>query len=738
MSAEAGLRGLFNDNFLEYASYVIKDRAIPDAADGLKPVQRRILWSMHELDDGRFNKVANVIGHCMRYHPHGDQSIGDALVALANRGYFIDTQGNFGNAITGDEASAPRYIECRLTDLARDTLFDDRIAAFSESYDGRNREPVLLPSRIPVLLLLGAEGIAVGMSTRVLPHNFCELLHAMIASIRGRSFGIFPDFPQGGSIDASGYADGAGRIRNRATIERKKGQKKLVIREIPWGCTTESLIASVEAAARKGRVRVSSIDDFTSDKVEIELTLARGGEPDETIQQLYAHTDCEMVYTSNMVVIRDGRPVEATVSELVRYSTDLLLDILRRELELDLSELEARIRWMTLEQIFIENRVYKRIEEKDTFESVQEAVREGMAPFLDGGGVTDPEIEKLLAIKIRRISRFDIEAHRSEMGDISRRMEEIASNLADLKRYAVSWLQGILKKYGSRYPRLTRLEAFTGIDVKEVSLRNLRVFYDSQAGFVGSGVKGDVSFDASEYDRIAVFHGSGSFRILPVAEKHFIDGDVSFCGIHDRERVFTAVYRDRQTKAAFMKRFRVESFILEKEYPYIPQGAELLLLTADPGGAVEVWFERRKRMRTHKDVVGIPGVPVKGVAARGVRIGAGRPVSSLKFIPAAAEPPGPAAASAAPAPDGGAAAPAAEPEAGVTAPAGMPESPPQPLPGPDTNGADESGEPEPVPKPSIEEVLERAEALRQKSQKALKQAGEVDQRDLFEDLGRER
>lgn len=737
MSAEAGLRGLFNDNFLEYASYVIKDRAIPDAADGLKPVQRRILWSMHELDDGRFNKVANVIGHCMRYHPHGDQSIGDALVALANRGYFIETQGNFGNAITGDEASAPRYIECRLTDLARDALFDDRIAVFSESYDGRNREPVLLPAKIPVLLLLGAEGIAVGMSTRVLPHNFCELLHAMIACIRGRSFDLNPDFPQGGSIDASGYADGAGKIRNRATIERRKGQKKLVVREIPWGCTTESLIASIEAAARKGRVRVSSIDDFTSDKVEIELTLARGGEPDETIQQLYAHTDCEMVYTSNIVVIRDGRPVEATVSELVRYSTDLLLDILRRGLELDLAELEARLRWMTLEQIFIENRVYKGIEEKDSYERVQEAVRDGMAPHLDGGGVTDPEIEKLLAIKIRRISRFDIEAHRSEMGDIAKRIEETAANLADLKRYAVSWLQGILKKYGARYPRLTRLEAFTGIDVKEVSLRNLRVFYDSQAGFVGSAVKGDVSFEASEYDRIAVFHGSGSFRMLPVAEKHFIDGDVSFCGIHDRDRVFTAVYRDRQTKAAFVKRFRVESFILEKEYPYIPQGAELMLLSTDPGGSVEVWFERRKRMRTHKEIVDIPGVPVKGVAARGVRIGAGRPVSSVKYIPEATDAAVPATPPAASTGGAGAAAPA-EAEPGVGAPADTSEASPPPVPGSDPVGPDQPGEPEPAPKPSIEEVLERAEALRQKSQKALKQAGEAGQPDLFEDLGRER
>jgi len=725
VSADISLRGLFNDNFLEYASYVIKDRAIPDAADGLKPVQRRILWSLRELDDGRFNKVANVIGHCMRYHPHGDQSIGDALVALANRGCFIDTQGNFGNDITGDQASAPRYIECRLTELARDTLFDDRVTLFSESYDGRNREPVLLPARIPVLLLLGAEGIAVGMSTKILPHNFCELLHAMIACIRGRSFTLYPDFPQGGSIDASGYADGAGKIRNRATIERKKGQKKLVISEIPWGATTESLIASIEAAARKGKVRVSSIDDFTSGKVEIELTLSRGGEPDETIKQLYAHTDCEMVYSSNIVVIRDGRPVEESVSGLLRYSTSLLLEILEKELRLDLEDLNAKIRWMTLEQIFIENRIYKGIEEKKTFEHVQKAVRDGMEPFLDGGGVTDSEIDKLLAIKIRRISRFDIEAHRNEMGEVRTRIDGIMEDLADMDRYAVSWLQGILKKYGRSYPRLTRIETFSDIDVKEVSLRNLKVFYDAQAGYVGSAVKGDISFEASEYDRIAVFENNGAFRILPVAEKHFIDGNVEFCGLQDKERVFTAVYRDRQTRVAFIKRFRVESFILEKEYRFIPEDSELLYFSDSPGGTVEVWFERRKRMRTYKEAVDISGILVKGVSARGNRLGAGKPVSSIKILP----------------PSGDSGAGGCESSASpAEAPAAAEKAPGQCCPAQAENGdspGDAAGEPEAPPSLSIKEVMEKAEALRLRSQEALKLAGQESQRDLFEEIGKE-
>ena len=376
-----GLRKLYEENFLDFASYVIKERAIPDAADGFKPVQRRILWSLFEMDDGRFNKVANVIGHTMKYHPHGDQSIGAALVSLANRNYFIERQGNFGNVLTGDEASAPRYIECRLTNLARDVLFNNDITDFDMSYDGRNKEPLLFPAKVPVVLLLGAEGIAVGMSTKILPHNFNEVVRAQIAALKGEDFTIFPDFAQGGAVDVSAYEDGSGRIKCRARIERR-GNKKVAITQIPFGTTTETLIASIENAAKKGRLKISSIDDYTTDRVEIEVTVARGVSADETIQRLYASTDCEVVHTANMMVILDGAPVETTVSDLIRYSAESLKSILRRELQLEIEGLNDKLHWMTLEQLFIENRLYKRIEECPTLEKVRAEVLEGLEPFL--------------------------------------------------------------------------------------------------------------------------------------------------------------------------------------------------------------------------------------------------------------------------------------------------------------------------------------------------------------------
>jgi len=699
--SDGGLSGLFRDNFLDYASYVIKDRAIPDEADGLKPVQRRILWSLREMDDGRFNKVANVIGHCMRYHPHGDQSIGDALVALANRGYFIDRQGNFGNPITGDEASAARYIECRLTDIARESLFNDRLTEFVDSYDARNREPLSLPAKIPVVLLLGAEGIAVGMSTRILPHNFCEVIQAQIACIRGQPFSLYPDFPQGGSIDASSYSDGAGRVRNRASIEKKKGQKKLVIREVPWGTTSESLIASIESAARKGKVRVSSIDDYTAESVEIEISLARGAEPDDTVKQLYAHTDCEVILSSSPLVIRDGVPSECTVSDLVRWSSERLLDILRRELELELSDLGARSRWMTLEQIFIENRVYKALEKASTEQEMSSAVRKGMAPFLGDIVLEDEDVGRLFGVRIRRISAFDIEAHKAEMGEILERMEAVSKSLRSIRQYAVAWLQALLKKYGRAFQRRTRLEAFTEIDVKEVSLRNLKVGYDQQGGFVGTGVKGEVSFDASEYDRIVAFFRDGTYRVLPVTEKHFLGKEVAFCGIQDRDRVYTAAYREPGKRLAYGKRFRIESFILEKEYRFIPSGCSLLLFSGKDGLTLEFYFEKMKRARTRKGETAFAEIGLKGVAARGIRLGGNRVISSIRAL----EPQQPPPPREAPAPAGE----SGPPDAGASGPGSAGQAP-----------------------PSVEEILKDAEAIRSRASDLLREAEGIDQGDLFE------
>jgi topoisomerase-4 subunit A len=690
---------------------VIKDRAIPDAADGLKPVQRRILWSLHEMDDKRYSKVANVIGHCMKYHPHGDQSIGSALVALANRGYFVDRQGNFGNIFTGDDASAPRYIECRLTDLARDVLFDDKVTEFVPSYDGRNSEPVLLPAKLPVVLLLGAEGIAVGMSTRILPHNFCEVLRAQIDCLRDREFTLFPDFQQGGSIDVSDYEDGSGRIRNRARIEKRE-TKKLVIRDLPFGTTTETVMSSIESAARKGRLKIASISDFTAESVEIEITVARGVSQEEALKQLYAHTECEKSHTSAMVVIQDGIPAETTVTDLVHYSTGRLIEILKLELKHELESLSDQLHWKTLEQIFVENRLYKRIEECRSQEDVREAVVRSLEPFAGeiDREVTPEDVDRLLGVRIRRISLFDIESHREEMEGIRKDISRARGRLRKITDYAVEFLEGILEKYGHLYPRLTSIEEFTDIDVKEVSLRNLKVGFDGEHGFVGIAVRGEVSFDASEYDRIVFFLGDGTYRVIPVQDKYFIDGEILHCGICDRERVYSAVYRDRKDLVAYVKRFSIGGYIMDREYRFAPEGSEILFFTDLPEMRLEYWFQRVKRMRTRKGSTELSDVLVKGVGAKGVRLCGTKVVSSIRGI---------------------------EPETGEGE-----EEPAEDEEAPDDDGTGTGGQEDadleeegaeaggeaPAEERSVEQLIEEAEALRLRSARALEEASG----DLFE------
>ena len=635
----SGLKKLYDENFMDFASYVIKERAIPDAADGLKPVQRRILWSLFEMDDGRFNKVANVIGHSMRYHPHGDQSIGAALVSLANRSFFIDRQGNYGNVLTGDEASAPRYIECRLTKLARDVLFNSDITDFDMSYDGRNKEPVLLPAKVPVVLLLGAEGIAVGMSTKILPHNFNEVLRAQISALRGEDFTLYPDFVQGGAVDVSGYEDGSGRIKCRARMEQR-GNKKVAITQIPFGTTTETLISSIENAARKGRLKISSIDDYTTDKAEIEVTVARGVSAEETIQRLYACTDCEVVHTANMMVIMNGAPVETTVSELVRYSADRLKELLRRELQLEIKGLEDKLHWMTLEQIFIENRIYKRIEESTTLDQVRAEVRSGLDPFLESyeREVAPEDIDRLLALKIRRISRFDIEAHRNEMGDIRAAMKLASKRLRHLTDYAVEILEELLKKYGSSYPRLTSIEEFTEIDKREVAIANLKMGFESETGFIGTSVKGDMSWNVSELDRILFFRDDGTYMVIPMQEKYMITGKVLWCGPCDRDRIYGCVYRDKKDMIAYIKRFPIGGYILEREYRFVPENSEILAFLDRDNVVLDYWFQRTKRMKTRKGETSLEEIAVKGVKARGVQLCGKKVISTLKAIEIEDEP----------------------------------------------------------------------------------------------------
>jgi topoisomerase-4 subunit A len=486
------LAPLMGENFIQYASYVIVDRAIPDIRDGLKPVQRRILATLSKMDDGSFHKVANVIGDTMKLHPHGDASIGDALVALANKEYFIERQGNFGNVVTGHPPAAARYIECRLTDLAKENLFRKALTEYRPSYDGRSAEPVALPAKLPVVLLLGAEGIAVGMSTRILPHNFTELLKGQIAILNNEPMEIFPDFPTGGIVDVSEYDDGLGKVKIRARIE-KKDAKTVVIREIPYGTTTESLIASIEAAAQKGKVKIGSIDDFTTERVEIEVGLARGVYADEVIPQLYAHTDCEVSLSCNMVLIKDRRPVEMSVSEVLCFLTDQLRETIRAELELELEQLQAKKHWLDLERLFIEHRVYKRIEEATTEEQVRDEVRQGLAPHLAGldREVSDEDIERLLAIPIRRISRFDIDKNRRDLDTTLKAIKEVRGKLRKLTPTTIAYLQHLIKTYGDRFGRRTEIAPFETVDVRAVSRQNLRVAYDATTGFFGTDVKGD-------------------------------------------------------------------------------------------------------------------------------------------------------------------------------------------------------------------------------------------------------
>src|SRR5437867_1729418 len=413
---ELPLHRRVNRSFLDYASYVIRDRAIPNLADGLKPVQRRILWALHEKDDGRFIKVANVVGHAMQYHPHGDASIGDALVVLANKRYLIEGQGNFGNIFTGDPPAAPRYIECRLTELARTELFNDEITEFVPSYDGRNKEPVALPCKLPLTLMLGTEGIAVGLATRILPHNFPELLEAQIAILKKQPFKCLPDFTTGGLMDARDYQDGKGTVKVRAKI-KTRDESTVVIKEIPPTTTTDSLIASIEVASQKGKLKVKAIDDFTSEDVEIEIKCPSGVDAEKLIDALYAFTDCEVTIASRIVVIKDNRPVELTVSEVLRENTAQLVETLKRELELRESKLQDELHFRTLERIFIEERIYKKIEQCKTNEAVLAAVREGFKPFRKElvRELVDTDVERLLQVRIRRISLFDINQHREEM-----------------------------------------------------------------------------------------------------------------------------------------------------------------------------------------------------------------------------------------------------------------------------------------------------------------------------------
>jgi topoisomerase IV subunit A len=615
---QAGLHTRLDRNFLDYASYVIRDRAIPNLADGFKPVQRRIMWALHEKDTGKFIKVANIVGHTMQYHPHGDASISDAIVVLANKRYLIEGQGNYGNIFTGDPAAANRYIECRLTELARTEVFNDSITDFVPSYDGTNKEPVTLPCKLPLTLMLGTEGIAVGLSARILPHNFPELLEAQIAILNKQPFKCLPDFQTGGLMDARDYQDGKGSVKVRARI-KARDDSTIVITEIPPTTTTDSLIGSIEDAVRKGKLKVKSINDFTSENVEIEIKCPSGVDPDKLIDALYAFTACEVSISSRIVVIKDNRPVELTVSEVLRENTDQLVAILKRELELREKNLLDELHYRTLERIFIEERIYKAIEKCKTNEAVIAAVYDGFKPFKKEliRNMVDADVERLLQVRIRRISLFDINKHREEMEKTKTDLGETRKNLKNLTRYVIGHLEALLEKYGPQYPRLTTKSArHEEVDVKAVAFKAFKVSYDRESGYVGHKVSGEeFKLECTKFDKVLLVFKDGTYKVTELPEKLFVGQELFYCGLPDREKVFTCAYTDRN--ASYLKRFTFGGTILNKVYSCIPDKSRILFFAPETPKLLYVRYKPAPHQKISQQTCEPEQVEVKSPKTRG-------------------------------------------------------------------------------------------------------------------------
>jgi topoisomerase-4 subunit A len=607
---DSPLRTMFDSHFLQYASYVIRDRAIPHLADGLKPVQRRILHALFEKDDGRFVKVANIVGHAMQYHPHGDASITDALVGLVNRRFLIEGQGNFGNLLTGDPAAASRYIECRLTELAREEIFNPALTDFIPSYDGRNREPVTLPSRLPLLLMMGAEGIAVGLSTRLLPHNFGELLEAQMAILRNKPFAVLPDFQQGGLMDASEYADGNGRVRLRARIEIRS-PTTLVIREIPCGTTTDQLIASIEAAAFLKKIPVKTLTDFTADQVEIELALTPEADAQKAIQALFAFTECEITLSVRAIVIQDRRPVEMSVSSILQAGTEALVVLLRRELRHALTQLTEALHFKTLIEIFIGEGLYRNLEQCETLEAMEQTIREGLIPFRDRlqRDLTQKDIEQLLELKIRRIARFDLDKNREELAKIRTDIGETRRNLDDLTSYALATLRRLHRKFAAEFPRRTEITTFAGLDLKAITARELNLVYDRTSGYLGSDLKGAPLLSCSSYDKLLLVWADGRYRVISPPEKLFVDKNLLYCRPYDRDQVFTLAYTD--SGITYLKRFTPGGVITQRDYRCGPDGAQVVLLDETGADKIYVRYQPSEKLKIRQQIFLATQAPVQ-------------------------------------------------------------------------------------------------------------------------------
>ena len=646
LTGHGPLRDLFDFNFRQYSAYVICSRAIPAVEDGLKPVQRRILHSLWEKDDGKYTKVANIVGHAMQYHPHGDASIGDAIVVLANKlwgegkGYLIDGQGNFGNLYTGMPAAATRYIECRLTDLARKEVFNRKTTEFVPNYDGRKEEPVLLPAKIPLLLMMGADGIAVGLATSILPHNFIELLEAEIALIQKKPFQLYPDFQTGGVVDVSEYQDGLGKVKVRAVIENRD-KNKLVITALPWGKTTDSLIDNIEDAIKKKKVKVRKIHDLTAENVEIELELATGESQEKAKTALYAFTDCERSISSRPIVLDAGRPKMMTITQILQKNVDRLMALTRREQEIRLAELDDLFHARTLDRIFVEERIYKRIEKEKTYEGVQQAVIDGFKPFRAElrRDVTMDDVERLLKIPIRRISQFDIDKNRDEIKNILAEEKQVNDNLVHLRAFVVKYLKGLVRDYHKKYPRCTQVAAapFKQVDVRKLTSSELTIRYDKETHFVGAGLKtGDELFKCSSLDKLVFVWKDGRYKMSAPVEKIFVDKDLLevfvFNPEKDRDKEFACVYEEPLYGFSYIKRFTFGGMISNKEYRLAPAKSKLLFFEAGCPERLYVKFKPAKGQKIHQmlfeplelvDKGGgekRPVVELRGATARGIQL----------------------------------------------------------------------------------------------------------------------
>jgi topoisomerase-4 subunit A len=621
--------GMYKEWFLDYASYVILERAVPDLTDGLKPVQRRILHSMFDLEDGRYNKVANVVGHTMQYHPHGDASISDAMVQVGQKELLIDMQGNWGNIYTGDKAAASRYIEARLSRFALEVVFNPKTTNWQLSYDGRKKEPIHLPVKFPLLLAQGAEGIAVGLSTKILPHNFNELIDGSIKHLKGRSFKLYPDFQTGGSIDIKNYNDGnrGGRVKVRALVE-KYDKNVIKIKEIPFGTTTASLIESIIKASEKGKLKIKKIEDNTSSDVEVLVYLPSGASMQKSIDSLYAFTQCEVSISPLCCIISNNKPEFLGVKEILKTSTENTKDLLKKELEIQLNELESQWHTISLERIFIENRIYRDIEEKTTWDDVISTIDIGFDPFKKKlkRDVSLDDIKKLTEIPIRKISKFDLNKVKEKLNNIEITIEEVKNNLNHIIEYTIQYFTHLKKHYGKERKRKTKIEEFDDLDKKKISIKNQKLYVNKEEGFIGTSLKKDEFIsDCSDLDDIIVFTKQGVMKVVKVDGKVFVGKDILHVSLFNsdiKEKTYNLIYRDGKNGTSFMKRFKISGVIRDKEYN-LTQGkenSEVLYFSSNTKGiadVVTIHLRKRASIKKIKWEVDFADLAIKGRDSKG-------------------------------------------------------------------------------------------------------------------------